>query len=697
MHTTDSNEGDVMEFNYIIKALMNKASYNKFRPSLVVLEEQIPVINLLDKCHSQTETDVTISELKIMGGDDMFPVVEAINQIDVSNNILSEAVKTHLEKVWAYKQAMDLIDVYEGRKQLSDALHMPLENKDVLKEMEDHIITTDLDVLLEETDRSGGLLWRMPSLNEHIGGLHKGDFGIIFARPESFSRDTEVLTPSGWLRVDAVTEDTHIGQVDSSRKLSFVKPLGIYPHEQERCIHIHDSLGRVDLIVTQGHAMVVEKNGQLTKERADTVKYCQGVKHHVSAPASLSEEVDFLPEHRLAIAYQADGHTRNYKEYGYTFSFKKKRKQERIKEIAAQCGFPISEYKDGNRGHLGYYVKANVRLHKDFDWVDLSVVSQKWCQEFIEELSYWDATRRTDTRFKFDTTDKTVADKVQAIAILAGYNCLISVHIDDRKPTYSDIYSLSIRTQYVPVDGQCIEKEEIPFTDTTYCFKVPTGMLLVRRNGAVAVCGNTGKTTFLTSEVGWMTQHTTSPVIHFNNEERGVKVMMRYYESIHGVSRNEIRQNKSAYSLPKETSLVLFDKAKITRRDVERLIKEVQPSLIVFDQIDKIVGFSAERADLAIRKIYIWAREIAKEVCPVIGVCQAAGSAENKKWLEMDDMAESKTAKPAEADFIIGIGKIAEGYENTRFIHLVKNKLTGSHAKITCLIEPQIGRYKDIE
>lgn len=381
----------LMEFNYIIKALMNKASYNKFRPSLVVLEEQIPVVNLLDKCHSQTEADVTISELKVVGGDEMFPVVEAINQIDVSNNILSEAVKTHLEKVWAYKQAMDLIDVYEGRKQLSDALHMPLENKDVLKEMEDHIITTDLDVLLEETDRSGGLLWRMPSLNEHIGGLHKGDFGIIFARPE------------------------------------------------------------------------------------------------------------------------------------------------------------------------------------------------------------------------------------------------------------------------------------------------------------------TGKTTFLTSEVGWMTQHTTSPVIHFNNEERGVKVMMRYYESIHGVSRNEIRQNKSAYSLPKETSLVLFDKAKITRRDVERLIKEVQPSLIVFDQIDKIVGFSAERADLAIGKIYIWAREIAKEVCPVIGVCQAAGSAENKKWLEMDDMAESKTAKPAEADFIIGIGKIAEGYENTRFIHLVKNKLTGSHAKITCLIEPQIGRYKDIE
>ena len=41
-------------------------------------------------------------------------------------------------------------------------------------------------------------------------------------------------------------------------------------------------------------------------------------------------------------------------------------------------------------------------------------------------------------------------------------------------------------------------------------------------------------------------------------------------------------------------------------------------------------------------------------------------------------MADSKTAKPSEMDFIIGIGREdKEGYENMRYLTVSKNKLRG--------------------
>ena len=102
----------------------------------------------------------------------------------------------------------------------------------------------------------------------------------------------------------------------------------------------------------------------------------------------------------------------------------------------------------------------------------------------------------------------------------------------------------------------------------------------------------------------------------------------------------------------------------------------------------------------------MWAREIAKGYCPLIAVCQAGASGEGKRWLSMDDVANAKTAKQAEADWILGIGKthdISEEY--MRHLVLCKNKLTGDddtdpnlrHGRQSVRINPMIARYEDIQ
>lgn len=230
--------------------------------------------------------------------------------------------------------------------------------------------------------------------------------------------------------------------------------------------------------------------------------------------------------------------------------------------------------------------------------------------------------------------------------------------------------------------------------------------------GFVFARPETGKTTFLASEVTHMaSQHfdTHGPILWINNEETGAAVMSRLYQAALGATVDRIAKHpESAQEKYKELThgrIKLLDRAGIHRREIERIVESENPSLILFDQIDKIKGFKADREDLALGAIYQWSREIAKEYCPVIGVCQADVSGENQRWLYMDNVAGAKTAKQAEADFILGIGKIHDpGFENIRFINISKNKLPGDadsdrtkrHPQIQVEIKPQIARYIDL-
>lgn len=224
----------------------------------------------------------------------------------------------------------------------------------------------------------------------------------------------------------------------------------------------------------------------------------------------------------------------------------------------------------------------------------------------------------------------------------------------------------------------------------------------------------TGKTTFLASETTFMAEQLSDdsgPILWLNNEEQGNKVKLRCYQASLGCSLTDFYANTAQCKLDflertKGKHKIYNPVGAIHRKTVEAMCKKYKPSLIIFDQIDKIVGFDADREDLKLGAMYQWARELAKTYqCPVIGVCQADGSGEGQKWLTMANVANAKTAKQAEADWIVGIGKIHDpGYENLRYLHASKNKLFGDtdsdptlrHGKCEVLININHARYEDI-
>jgi hypothetical protein len=182
--------------------------------------------------------------------------------------------------------------------------------------------------------------------------------------------------------------------------------------------------------------------------------------------------------------------------------------------------------------------------------------------------------------------------------------------------------------------------------------------------------------------------------------------MLRCYEAALARSLADIRKDPSGaeadFKRVTGDRIQIIDDAGMSASRVDQLVEQLQPSLIVFDQIDKIKGFKNDREDLALGAIYQWARELAKRYAPIIGVCQASGDAEGEPYLHMGHVANARTAKQAEADFIIGIGKVHSlGYEYIRYLNISKNKLTGDdhtdpamrHGRTEVLIKPELARY----
>jgi hypothetical protein len=206
-----------------------------------------------------------------------------------------------------------------------------------------------------------------------------------------------------------------------------------------------------------------------------------------------------------------------------------------------------------------------------------------------------------------------------------------------------------------------------------------------------------------------MLEQTDRPIVWLNNEEQNNKVILRIYQSYFGVSLTQLLSNtkkyKDAFEEKFKDRLKFFGIDFCNKRDIEQIVKIHKPALVIYDQLDKIQGFEADRDDLRLGTIYEWARNLCKVGHAAIGVTQADGTAENTKWLTMQHVANAKTSKQAEADWILGIGAIhAEGTEKIRYLSICKNKLLGDndtvsslrHGRFEVLIEAEKMQFKDI-
>ena len=375
--------------------------------------------------------------------------------------------------------------------------------------------------------------------------------------------------------------------------------------------------------------------------------------------------------------------------------------------------------------------KLHEKYHRDLDHLEVALYILVNCldkdKDVLSDLLNQIKDLQIDNS-SFEDILNTVVKRKHAYDL-----ALLALEVSEGRKEYEDLVTqtkqLDSKPTYAELEDSIVTKELDELYDSTTAtvglrWRLDTlnkmlGSLRRGNFGIIFARPETGKTTFLTSELSYFarqlrdqssdTDTKPGPILWFNNEETGDNVKIRLYQAVLGLTReelfNDINGNKQAYMEHGGGFITLVDNAAIHRHQVEILCEKYKPSCIVFDQLDKIKGFVGDREDLRLGAIYIWAREIAKQYCPVLAVCQADVSGEGKKWLTMDNVANAKTAKQAEADFILGIGKthnVTEEY--MRFFHLSKNKLPGDldtepdlrHGQKTVRIAADIARYEDL-
>ena len=262
------------------------------------------------------------------------------------------------------------------------------------------------------------------------------------------------------------------------------------------------------------------------------------------------------------------------------------------------------------------------------------------------------------------------------------------------------------------------------FTSTGYEWRLPclNRSLGPLRQGNFVIAAarvEVGKTTFLASEVSYIAPQLSKerPVVWVNNEEESSVVFFRIVQAALGVTSKQLIDDPDTY-LSDYTTLMGGNKNKIlvtkdtnSIRDLETLFKEVNPGLIVFDQLDKVQGLRNEdREDIMLGKLYKWARELARTYGPVIAASQLSASAieiKDPPFIGLEALRGSKTDKPGEADAVITIGKFREPKnveeEMVRTLNVPKNKLPGGgphqveedrHGQFLVTINPTHARFE---
>lgn len=235
--------------------------------------------------------------------------------------------------------------------------------------------------------------------------------------------------------------------------------------------------------------------------------------------------------------------------------------------------------------------------------------------------------------------------------------------------------------------------------------------------GIIAARPDQGKTTFIASEVTFMAPQLPEDkdVLWFNNEGLAVTIRKRLFQAALGKTVTQLTEIMEAEG---ERGLLRRYKKRMGRLDrikvmdchnmsvhqIEAIIEQSKPGVIIFDMLDNVNGFGGEaRTDLVLEELYKWARERAvKYNCIVLATSQISAEGADTQYPTMSMLKDSKTGKQGACDFLLMIGSVEQEHlKEARFISLPKNKLRRDgkpgdpHCEVRFL--PHRARYADID
>lgn len=292
--------------------------------------------------------------------------------------------------------------------------------------------------------------------------------------------------------------------------LEFVTPSNYIVNEAEKMYHFH-SPSSIDMVLSENHNMVTKTSkGNLHKVKVKDVLYkinnnSTGFKDTIPSTFEFytnNDGIDLTDDQiRLQVAFCADGSFKSIVGNGGRINIKKKKKIERLEWLLKRTNTKYHLLSKGEyQNHYYSFVppvpnnKSLYSIFKNASYKQLSIVAK--------EVLKWDGDEKNGL---FRTTIKEEADFIQFVfSIVYGKHSHIKTtnRIGETKVlngktylTESILYTVDIgKTTDVSFGGSYSNIGIDNFVcDKMYCFTVPSGMLLLRRNDKIFVTGNCGK------------------------------------------------------------------------------------------------------------------------------------------------------------------------------------------------------------
>lgn len=310
---------------------------------------------------------------------------------------------------------------------------------------------------------------------------------------ECVSGDTEVLTNNGWKRFDELNKTELIAQYNNGN-IEFVKPLEYVEQDYNGDMYKVSIGEKATFYMTPNHVQpLLYSKSKLIKE-----KYIKDINfsysnYFVRSGLSCGKKTHLTAIDRLAICLQADGTLNNEtKTHNYwVISVKMERKIKRLIEILSSSGLEYGELRCKRDGVRRFFVKTPIDITKKLSsHFTLSEMNYTYAEEFINEILMWDGSTKDEKYLYYSCVDKDNVDFCQAVCTMCGYVSRIGKQEDKRKETYKTVYRLYMIKKFISSGNQCVKKEKIQFCGKIYCVKVPSKMIVVRRDGYEIVTGN---------------------------------------------------------------------------------------------------------------------------------------------------------------------------------------------------------------
>jgi hypothetical protein len=310
-----------------------------------------------------------------------------------------------------------------------------------------------------------------------------------------FSPDTEILTRNGWVPFPELEPTCEVAQYHAGGgAIDFTHPLAI------QSIPYHGPLIGLkatfcDLLVTPDHRMLGK-----TSKGYERVYPASSLAANVRIPvAGFHEGSGDGPtdeQARVLVAYQADGHKAKVGRQ-IKWQFAKQRKVCRLRGLLAAAGMVWKEYSCPSTPGKTFII---IDRHA-YPWIERWMPNKHWewhslswplrtRRVVMEELVYWDGTLREDcpNSLIYCSAKKINADLVAAMGALSGYAVAVTENPPVSERCNSMFVATITRAQWRALNRN--KQTTLEFAGTVHCCSVPSGFIVVRRNGKVAVAGN---------------------------------------------------------------------------------------------------------------------------------------------------------------------------------------------------------------